>query len=396
MILKSLNLARRLMAGCLGLLISVGTLAGAIVSQHDIFVAGEGGYHTYRIPAVVQALDGSLLAFCEGRKHGPSDTGDIDLILKRSVDGGKTWGELQVVWDDGENTCGNPCPVVDQTTGIIWLWATHNLGGDREHDIITGQAQGTRTPWLLSSTDHGRTWSEARPMTAQVKDPSWGWYATGPGIGIQIQHGPYRGRLVVPCVHSYHDPAGNLRGGPYEYGSHVIYSDDHGETWHLGGTVRPKVNECQVVELEHRPGALLLNMRSYFERGCRAEAVSWDGGLTWSGPVDQPGLPEPRAQASILRQRWSGGGEPGRLIFSNPADPRERRSMSLRISEDEGRTWPRTVLLHDQFSAYSSLVSLGPNLVGCLYERGFSLRPRSYERITWALIELPPAKPAVP
>jgi sialidase-1 len=319
------------------------------VHQQDIFVAGEGGYHTYRIPAVVRALDGTLLAFCEGRKHGPSDTGDIDLILKRSVDDGKTWSDLQVVWDDGDNTCGNPCPVVDQTTGIIWLWGTHNLGADREHDIITGQARGTRTPWLMHSRDHGLTWSEARPMADQVKDPAWGWYATGPGIGIQVQAGPHQGRLVVPCVHSYDDPAGNLRGGPYEYGSHVIYSDDQGDTWQLGGLVRHKVNVCQVVDLEDRPGALLLNMRSYFEQQCRAEAVSWDGGLTWSGPVNQPALPEPRAQASMLRKRWSDAAGPGILLFANPADPRERLRMTVRISRDDGLTWPQAVTLHEEF-----------------------------------------------
>ncbi len=369
-------------------------LSAQTIQQQDIFVAGEGGYHTYRIPAIVQALDGTLLAFCEGRKNSASDTGDIDLILKRSVDGGQTWSELVVIWDDGDNTCGNPCPVVDATTGVVWLWATHNLGTDREHDIITGQATGTRTPWLMSSRDHGLTWSEPRPMAEHVKDPAWGWYATGPGIGIQVQAGPHQGRLVVPCVHSYDDPAGNLRGGPYEYGSHVIYSDDQGDSWHLGGVVRPKVNECQVVELEHRPGALLLNMRSYFEQYCRAEAVSWDGGLTWSGPINQPELVEPRAQASLLRHRWSSGPVPGVLIFANPGDPRERRSMTVRFSLDDGQTWPHAVTLHDQFSAYSSLVSLGPELIGCLYERGHSLRPRSYERITWARITISDLVPA--
>lgn len=372
--------------GILCLAVIAANLNAQPISQQDLFIAGESGYHTYRIPAVVRATNGTLLAFCEGRKNGPSDTGDIDLILKRSSDNGETWSDLQVVWDDGDNTCGNPCPVVDESTGIIWLWATHNLGADREHDIITGKARGTRTPWVMSSRDHGLTWSEALPMTAQVKDPAWGWYATGPGIGIQVQAGPHRGRLVVPCVHSYDDPAGNLRGGPFEYGSHVIYSDDQGESWQLGGLVKPKVNECQVVELEQRPGALLLNMRSYFEQQCRAEAVSWDGGMTWSGPIDQPALIEPRAQASLLRHRWSSGEGPGVLVFANPGDPRERRNMTVRFSLDDGQTWPHAMTLHDQFSAYSSLVSLGPDLIGCFYERGHSLRPRSYERITWAQI----------
>ena len=100
------------------------------VEQSSIFVSGQGGYHTYRIPALMVTRSGTLLAFCEGRKHSSSDTGDIDLLLRRSVDGGKTWGKTQVVWDDGPNTCGNPCPVLDARTGAIRLLLTHNLGTD--------------------------------------------------------------------------------------------------------------------------------------------------------------------------------------------------------------------------------------------------------------------------
>src|SRR5689334_3508689 len=86
-----------------------------------VFTAGEDGYHTYRIPAIIATGKGTLLAFAEGRKAGRGDAGDIDLVLKRSTDDGKTWGQMQVVWDDEKNTCGNPCPVVDAATGTIWL-----------------------------------------------------------------------------------------------------------------------------------------------------------------------------------------------------------------------------------------------------------------------------------
>lgn len=359
----------------------------AATDQVDVFVGGRDGYHTYRIPAAIRAKDGTLLAFCEGRKTNASDRGDIDLVLKRSSDGGRTWSAQQVVWDDGENTCGNPCPVVDETTGAIWLLGTHNLGADHETDIINQRAKGTRTVWLLRSDDHGRTWSRAIAMP-HLKDPTWGWYATGPGIGIQIKHGPHSGRLVIPCDHSYDDPRGKLRDGPYEYGSHVLYSDDHGRTWKLGGTVRPKTNECQVVELAPPAGKLLLNMRSYREQGCRAEAFSSDGGLTWTPPQDQPALIEPKAQASLIRHRWPVDGRPGLLLFSNPADRSQRVRMTVRASEDDGKSWPRSLRLHEDFSAYSCLVSLSADEAGCLYERGQGAKRKTYERITFARFSL--------
>src|SRR5262249_31475851 len=119
----------------------------APVEQQAVFTAGEGGYHSYRIPALVVTAKGTLLAFCEGRKKGRGDSGDIDLLLRRSTDGGRTWGKAQVVWDDGDNTCGNPCPVVDGKTGTVWLLMTHNLGGDTEARILDGTRKGTRTVW---------------------------------------------------------------------------------------------------------------------------------------------------------------------------------------------------------------------------------------------------------
>jgi sialidase-1 len=172
------------------------------VEQTDVFVSGHDGYHTYRIPAVIRAKNGTLLAFCEGRKSAGSDSGDIDLLLKRSTDDGRTWSAQQVVWDDAANTCGNPCPVLDETTGTLWLLLTHNLGTDRERDIAARTAKGTRTVWVASSRDHGLKWTKPVDITSATKDPSWTWYATGPGVGIQIKSGPHAGRLVIPCDHN--------------------------------------------------------------------------------------------------------------------------------------------------------------------------------------------------
>jgi hypothetical protein len=324
------------------------------------------------------------LAFCEGRKNSRSDTGDIDLLLKRSTDGGKTWGEPQVVWDDGPNTCGNPCPVVDETTGIIWLLLTHNPGDTSEAQIKEHKGSGTRTVWVSQSKDNGKTWVSPLDITASAKDPAWGWYATGPGVGLQIQHGPRRGRLVIPCDYSFQGADRAGRGPAVEGGSHVIYSDDHGQTWKLGGRVSPQMNECQVVELSGGEGGLLLNMRNTAKADRRAQSLSHDGGQTWTAPEYPPELVEPRCQASLLRYGWPSEKEPGRLLFSNPASPR-RNDLTVRLSRDDGKTWPVSNTLHEGPAAYSCLAVLPDKTIGCLYECG---RINAYEKITFARFPL--------
>src|SRR5258708_5567569 len=189
-------------------LFSLAVAAGsaAELRQQDIFVGGQDGYRTYRIPSLLVTKKGTLLAFCEGRKNGPGDSGDIDLLLKRSSDSGKTWSSQQVIWDDEANTCGNPCAVVDQKTGTVLLLATHNPGASNEKQISGKKGTASRTVWLLQSTDDGSTWSKPLDITASVKDRLWGWYATGPGVGVQIQNGRHKERLVIPCDHSAEAP----------------------------------------------------------------------------------------------------------------------------------------------------------------------------------------------
>nr|WP_295871871.1 sialidase family protein [uncultured Chitinophaga sp.] len=343
-----------------------------LLAQRDstaLFSAGADGYSSYRIPVLLTAPNGQLLAFCEGRKASASDAGDIDILLKRSADGGKTWSATQVVWDDGPHTCGNPCPVVDATTGAIWLLLTRNEGQDKEHDIIHKKATHTRTVWVAKSEDNGATWSAPADITATTKDPQWGWYATGPGIGIQLQHGPHKGRLVIPCDHSYDDSSGRVAKGPYEYGSHVIYSDDHGQSWQRGGNIRPKVNECQLTELADGKGGLLMSLRSYFGRGLRTQSVSHDGGDSWSAPADVPSLADPICQASLIRYRWPSRKRSGILLFLNP-DSGKRMNMTLKASTDDGRSWQPLRVLHAGPAAYSALAVLPNGDVACLYEAG--------------------------
>jgi sialidase-1 len=331
--------------------------------QQPVFVAGQDGYHTYRIPALIVSKAGTVHAFCEGRKKGRGDAGDIDLVLKRSLDGGKTWGPMGIVWDDGPNTCGNPCPVVDRDTGTIWLLMTHNIGSDTEALIVEGKSRGSRTVWVTKSTDDGATWAKPVEITKDVKRPEWTWYATGPGVGIQAKSG----RLVIPCD--------NKVFGTKAHQSHIIYSDDRGATWKPGGVVGPKCNESQVVELAD--GSLLLNMRSYQAANRRRIATSKDGGLTWSQPVDDPALIEPVCQASLIRG-------PKGFLFSNPASLKRER-LTVRQSDDEGKTWSAGKLLWEGPAAYSCLTVLPDGMIACIYERG---EKNPYEMITLARFPL--------
>jgi len=352
--------------------------SNAEVHRSSVFVAGQQGYHTYRIPSLLVTPRGTLLAFCEGRRSGRGDAGNIDLLVKRSTDLGQTWSPQQVIWDDGLNTCGNPCPVVDRSTGTIWLLLTHNLGSDSESAIRHRTSQGTRTVWVASSTDDGLTWSAPREITRQTKSPDWNWYATGPGVGIQVEHGPHAGRLVIPCDYStlVTEPG---KDKPRDVlGSHVIWSDDHGQTWTRGDVLQPGMNECQVVELARSPGELCLNMRSYRKQGCRARAFSRDGGQTWSAIEDVPTLVEPVCQASIVRLSWPGKDSPGRLLFSNPANSKSRVRMTVRQSLDDGKTWSEGRVLHAGPAAYSCLAVLPDGRIACLYEQG---RKSAYEQI---------------
>jgi sialidase-1 len=341
----------RLSPLALVMLLAPTTVRAAEPVQAAVFTAGEGGYHTYRIPSVIVGPKGTVLAFCEGRKNGRGDTGDIDLLVKRSTDGGKTWGKTEVVWDEADNTCGNPCPVIDAKTGTIWLLMTHNLRKDTEALIVSGKSQGTRAVWVTHSTDDGATWARPVEITKDVKKEGWTWYATGPGVGIQLKSG----RLLIPCDSK--SEGGKVRE------SHVIYSDDGGKTWKIGGVVGPQCNECQAVELTD--GSVMLNMRSFQGNNRRLVATSKDGGETFTKPTADEVLVEPVCQASILRL----GGDKGGILFSNPASTK-REKMTVRLSRDEGKTWPVAKELHAGPAAYSCLVVLPNGEIGCLYERG--------------------------
>lgn len=351
-----------------------------------LFVNGTEGYRAFDIP-VLLTTEGALLAFAEGR-NGPTgymggDAGDIDIVLKRSLDGGKSWEPLSVVVRTGTDTDGNPAPVLDRETGTIWLLFCRNFGDRGEDLIIEGKAP--RTVWITSSRDNGETWDAPSEITESVKDPGWTWYATGPAQGIQLESG----RLVVPCDHvlgsgaGYHDIDTSIAVLAELGHAHVVYSDDHGASWHIGGIAPAGTNESQVVETSD--GSLYFNCRNYV--GERRRAYSWsnDGGVSFHDHGWDESLPEPICQAGMIRFTDEKRHDKNRVLFSNPASNSHRERMTVRISYDECRTWSAGKLLHEDHAAYSNFCIASDMSIYCLYVSGSG---RTYDGLALAHFDL--------
>ena len=354
---------------------------GEYFEHTDLWAAGKGEYHTYRIPAMVVTTKGSILAFCEGRKFHSHDAGKIDLLVKRSHDHGQSWEEERIAVEDRDMTCGNPCPVVDRSDGTIWLPFCKNERDDQGTDAIF-QGKAERTVWITSSRDEGQTWAEPVEITAAAKDPSWTWFATGPGHGIQLSSG----RLVIPCDH------GRLNGdrpGPdetppafdeasYIFHGHAMLSDDGGGSWRIGGIVGEGTNESAVVETAD--GAVYINCRNKRNPSWapyrRARAWSYDGGESFGEVGREEAMVEPPCQGSLVRCTREGVQDRNRILFANPACTEGpegghggRRRLTVRLTYDECHTWPVSRLIHDGPSAYSDLAVAPDGTINCLYER---------------------------
>ncbi|MEU3931606.1 sialidase family protein [Streptomyces sp. NPDC029044] len=341
------------------------------------FRAGQEGYASFRIPAVVATGTGDLLAFCEGRVGSRDDFGNIDIVLKRSTDGGRTWGPLQVAARNGDALAGNPAPVVLRT-GRVLLVHVRNAALATEDAIRRGKvsAADRRRVWVRHSDDEGRTWSAPREITQQAKRPEWRWYATTPGHAIQLN----TGRVVVPANHSL-PPAGTDNGTEGKYnGGHCLLSDDEGTTWRIGYVDDDPdgyINANETTAAELPDGRVYFNTRNDSPSpGTRADAHSADGGRTLVKPFrPQAGLTAPVCEAAVLQLR-----DPDLLLYSGPADPGFRALMTIRASTDGGTTWRPAYTVDGLPAAYSDLVRVDAGTVGLLYETGdFS----AYETITF-------------
>jgi sialidase-1 len=348
-----------------------------------VFQAGKDGYPTCRIPSLLTAADGTLLAFCEGRQQR-DDHACNDIVLKRSSDSGRTWEPARSIADEGGDSLNDPSAVLDCRTGRIVLHYTRFAEGYHSDKAVPGydDPHAARN-YVIHSDDSGATWSDHLEVTRQVKRPDVRCAVTTCGIGIQLRRGPSAGRLVH-AVYQF--------GGRSDRESYAIFSDDGGASWTMGApAVAPDgewSGEPQVVELAD--GRLMLNARTKTRR--RRVAISEDGGATFSNQAADETLIDPACQASILRCGDPLDGAPSQLAFSNAASETERVNGTVRLSLDEGATWPVGRAICPGSFAYSCLAVLpddmesggmgGGSMLGCLFEAD------DYERIVLARISM--------
>ncbi|MGY8713099.1 MAG: sialidase family protein [Verrucomicrobiia bacterium] len=334
---------------------------------------GQFECHTFRIPAMVATNKGTLLGVYDMRYTSSRDLqGDMDIGLSRSTDGGNTWARPVSIMDmkkygdlpEDQNGCSDPNILVDRTTGEIFVSAvwTHGKPGThqwRGKGSEPGYSINKSSQFMIvRSIDDGLTWSTPENWTKKLKDPKWHLFAPAPGNGITLSNGT----LVMPTQ------GRDAVGRPF---SNLMWSEDHGKNWTLSEHARDNTTECAVVELSN--GSLMLNMRDNRNRSDksktngRAVSVTLDMGKSWSvHSSDHKALPEPVCMASLLSHDLPDGRRA--LFFSNPNSKQRREKMTVRMSLDDGQTWPRSILLDQKGGAYSSLAMVDEKTLGILYE----------------------------
>lgn len=340
--------------------------------QVDLFSRGTFGTHTYRIPALAVTPAGTLLAICDARRDDSSDLpGNIDIVLRRSVDGGATWSPQVVIEDlPPDHGAGDPSLLVDQTTGRAFCFYAYGPPGIGFFSSQAGTNDTTDPNTLhahvIWSDDEGLTWSSARDLNPEIKDPAWRGIFASSGVGIQLRGG----RLLQPYA---------VREASGATTSRNAYSDDHGATWQMGEPAGIDTNESKLVELNF--GIVMQNLR-HNSVAARFLSLSFDGGHSFGTMFEDPTLIDPRVNAGLAVLRSRGAGDPDDLLaFTNPWSSSGRQNLEVRFSPDEGTTWPISRLIHPGPAAYSTLLRLPSGMIGLFYERGAG---SAYEHVTFA------------
>jgi sialidase-1 len=356
----------------------VSTIAFSQAPQESIvFQNGQDGYKCYRIPAIVKAPNGDLLAFAEARRNNCGDFGDVEIVMKRSTDNGISWGNLQIAADNGNDQAGNQAPVFDLTDkqfpkGRLFLF--YNTGTAHEQEVREGKA--IREVWYKTSTDNGQTWSEPVNITTQVSKPNqpelnpnynfredWRSYANTPGHGLQIQKGKYKGRIYIAANHSAGPPQAHSR----DYIAHGFYSDDHGKTFKLSPDVA-YAGSNEAIAAETSDGSLLFNCRNQSgDAKFRIQAFTKNAGETWNEVKLMNDLPDPVCQGSMIDFQAEKGKKV--LIFSNANSQTKREKLTVRVSHDDGKSWSVGNEIYAGSAAYSDLVVQKDKKIGVLYEK---------------------------
>lgn len=345
---------------------SLAQKAESFLEQTNLWeVTPEGPFRSIRIPCLLALPDNTVLAMTSARTE-VSDWADISLLLRRSTDGGKTWGAAKTIVARKPNVCDNPVLIWDEKAKCV-----HFLFQENYERIFHSV-----------STDGGVTFSEPKDITGQLekfqKEYPWKVIAPGPGHGIQLKNG----RLIVPVWLSPGEPNPSGKGRAHRPSvASVIYSDDSGKTWQAGDLVSDKVkNASETVAMPADDGGVFLYLRNEDPAYAVARSYSKDGATNWSDPTLEKDLYSPICFSSVLR--LSSPPQKSRILFANPdsqakADAvmnwggRPRENLTLRLSEDGGKTWPVSRVLEPGRSAYSDLAILPDGTILCLYERGF-------------------------
>ncbi len=362
--------------------------AEPLLEKSDLFEAGKDDYALYRIPGVVVTAKGTVLAYCEARRTGKSDWDTIDIMLRRSTDGGRTWSSRQKISDVPGPKTKNPVALAQNLANPDDV--TYNNAAafaDRDGTVHMLYCLEYCRCFYIRSDDDGVTWSAPVEITSSAFEPfksdyDWKVLATGPAHGVQLQRGPHSGRLVVPVWLS------TGTGGHAHRPSvtATIYSDDRGKTWKRGEIAVPNTDEWifpnETVLVELVDGRVMLNVRSESKAQRRLVTVSSDGATGWSKPKFDDALVEPICMASIVRYSNRPDALKNRILFANPHNldrydgkaaegkSRDRRNISIKLSYDEGKIWPVNKVLDPGYSAYSDLAVLPDGTILCLYERG--------------------------
>ena len=332
----------------------------------DVFSRDTDGYPHIRIPAIVRSQGDALLAFAEGRQRG--DHSENDIILKRSLDDGKTWLPVQVLAEMGGDSLNDPCALALRSSGRVLLsyqrypkgYHTRKMEHTEMADLGYDGPTNTQS-FLLHSDDDGATWSAPRDVTRQFRRPD-AISVGSPGIAIELKQDPHAGRIVWPLFEVI--PHDNFDRG---WRNAAALSDDGGQTWRLSERVPGEVrcNECQIAE--RADGVLVMSARAESGEVRRKTSISRDGGQTWSPMQPNADIEAPSCMASLLASQDQNGKEV--LLLSAPNSPKSRVKGSVFISRDGGQSWPEKRRLYPKGWAYSCLVPLPKNKIGCLFER---------------------------
>lgn len=362
--------------------------AEPFLRKTTLFESEKGGYERYRIPGIAITGKGTILVTCDARKVAAlADWSDIDLFIRRSPNLGKTWEPPVKLGHRGAHPdlkleANQAATELKHKSGAGFPFNNQTLVINRQTgEILFVYCFNYARTFVRRSADEGLTWSDPEEIVGALAELRQRYafrvIGTGPNHGIQLRSG----RLLVPVWLS----PGKGDGGHRPSVVSSIYSDDGGKTWH-GGEIAaqetdPLINPSETVAVELANGGVMFSMRSESLQHRRGIAYSPDGVTRWTHPEFVNDLAEPICMAGIERLSLATATQRSRLVYSHcdngtvaiPRHPSRymvRQNLTVRLSYDEGRSWPIRRVLEPGFSGYSDITVAPDGSIFCFYEEG--------------------------